>query len=127
MNEVGNTDNVLTYDEHCLLDGKHTADKVQKIFNKHNPHMELKKAFKEGVEIQVLGQLSNEWITDTSPSWNSSYKYRLRPLYVGDFVSYKSGNIRKVTEITETNREHFQKREHKRIKDEVLLKQLRNM
>lgn len=109
------------------LKGCCSEDKVRNIFNKHHPHMELKKAFKEGAEIQVLGQLSNEWITDTSPSWSSSYKYRLRPLYVGDFVSYKSGTIRKVTEITESNISHYKKLDCKRITNTDLLQTLKNL
>lgn len=125
---VGDTDDVIDYSEYKTINhGSSVESTIDYIFKKHNPHWELKKAFANGEEIQYLSKLSNGWITDPTPSWNPLYEYRIRPVKIGDWYSYKSGSIRKFTEVTESNLAHFQKREGKRITDKAVIEYLSSM
>lgn len=113
----------LSLDEYEELTGAYSREKTEHIFNKHNPNWELKKAHKEGKEIEVY--CGGNW-HDCDPMWLNHCEYRIKPLYAGDWVMYYSGDIKKYTIITESNLDHFSKRECKRVKDAKLIELLNN-
>jgi len=55
------------------------ADKESKMKKQHK-HAELIKAWADGAEIQVMPKtIANVWIDASTPTWEESYDYRIKP------------------------------------------------
>lgn len=65
-----------------------SRDKAIGIFNKHNPHWEVKKAFKEGKEVEYKSNINGQWSRATSPTWSDILEYRVKPEDSSEVVNH---------------------------------------
>lgn len=119
-------ESILSYDEWCVLAGSDSYLKTENIFNKYNPHWELKQAYKDGADIEFYDIFSDKWRSISNPLWHKNDKYRIRSLQIGYWVMYYSGDIKKYTIITQGNLNHYTKNKCTRVKDKQLIDLLNN-
>lgn len=69
----------MVFEDFKQIEGLFSDDKTRYIFNKYNPHWEVKKSFKEGKEVEYRSNINGQWRRATTPTWSDFLEYRVKP------------------------------------------------